>query len=165
MAELSTRVVETSDGVAVVYEGSGRFAGVEPRLSFVTLVVRDLEVSRDFYVGGLGWPAELEVPGEVLMIRVGEKLVLSLWQEDDAVKELGTIHRAEGAALPFVLAHNVPTLEQVDDVLGTAVEAGATVTAAPVERDWGGYTGYFADPDGFRWEVAYNPGPIGESVL
>jgi uncharacterized glyoxalase superfamily protein PhnB len=138
---------------------------VEPRLSFVTLVVRDLGVSRDFYVRGLGWPAELDVPDEVLMIRVGEKLVLSLWQEDDAVTELGPIHRAEGAALPFTLAHNVETPQDVDRVLAQAVEAGASVAATPVERDWGGYTGYFADPDGFRWEVAYNPGPIGQSVL
>jgi catechol 2,3-dioxygenase-like lactoylglutathione lyase family enzyme len=138
---------------------------VEPRLSFLTLVVRDLAVSRDFYVRGLGWPAELDVPGEVLMIRVGEKLVLSLWQEDDAVKELGHIGRPEGAALPFTLAHNVPTPDEVDRVLAEAVHAGASVVADPVERDWGGYTGYFADPDGFRWEVAFNPGPIGQSVL
>lgn len=138
---------------------------MEPRLSFVTLVVRDLGVSRDFYVRGLGWPAELDVPGEVLMIRVGEKLVLSLWQEDDAVKELGPVSRGDGGALPFALAHNVPTPVEVDRVLAQAVEAGATVAAAPVARDWGGYTGYFADPDGFRWEVAYNPGPIGQAVL
>jgi uncharacterized glyoxalase superfamily protein PhnB len=138
---------------------------VEPRLSFVTLVVRDLGVSRDFYVHGLGWPAELDVPGEVLMIRVGEKLVLSLWQEDEAVKELGPISRPEGAALPFTLAHNVATPDEVDQVLASARQAGAGVVAAPVERDWGGYTGYFADPDGFRWEVAYNPGPIGQAVL
>ena len=138
---------------------------MEPRLSFVTLVVRDVRVSRDFYVRGLGWPAEVDVPGEVLMIRVGEKLVLSLWQEDDAVEELGPIQRAEGASLPFTLAHNVPTREAVDRVLAEAADAGATVVADPVDRDWGGYTGYFADPDGFRWEVAYNPGPFGESVL
>jgi catechol 2,3-dioxygenase-like lactoylglutathione lyase family enzyme len=138
---------------------------MEPRLSFVTLVVRDVAVSRDFYVGGLGWPAELDVPGEVLMIRVGQKLVLSLWQEDDAVKELGPIGRPERAALPFTLAHNVATAEEVDRVLAEAVRAGAAVVAEPVERDWGGYTGYFADPDGFRWEVACNPGPIGQTVL
>ncbi|HQR25641.1 MAG TPA: VOC family protein [Nocardioides sp.] len=137
---------------------------MDPRISFVTLVVRDLARSRDFYLSGLGWTAEVDVPGEVVMIRAGDKLVLSLWQEDAAVAELGPIGRGEGA-LPFTLAHNVDSPEGVDAVLASAREAGATITADPVTRDWGGYTGYFADPDGFRWEVAYNPGPIGQSVL
>ena len=137
---------------------------MEPRVSFITLVVRDLDRSRDFYVAGLGWAAELDVPGEVVMIRVGDRLVLSLWQEDAAVGELGAIGRGDGAP-PFTLAHNVSTPDDVDRVLAEAAAAGATVPAEPVARDWGGYTGYFADPDGFRWEVAYNPGPIGQSVL
>ena len=137
---------------------------MDPRLSFVTLVVRDAVRSRAFYVDGLGWPAELDVPGEVVMIRVGEKVVLSLWQESCAVGELGPIARAADA-LPFTLAHNVAAPAEVDRVLAEVAEAGGTVLAAPTSRDWGGYTGYFADPDGFRWEVAYNPGPIGESVL
>ncbi len=138
---------------------------MDQRLSFVTLVVRDVDVSREFYLTGLGWHAELDVPHEVLMIRVSDKVVLSLWQEDDAVRELGPISRGDGKALPFTLAHNVESPQDVDRVLAQAVAAGATVAAAPVERDWGGYTGYFADPDGFRWEVAYNPGPIGGSVF
>ncbi|MGN6612967.1 MAG: VOC family protein [Angustibacter sp.] len=137
---------------------------MDPRVSFITLVVRDLDRSRDFYVRGLGWTPELDVPNEVVMIRIGEKLVLSLWHEDAAVGELGRIGRGDGAP-PFTLAHNVPTPEDVDRVLAEAAAAGADVPAEPVARDWGGYTGYFADPDGFRWEVAYNPGPIGESVL
>jgi len=137
---------------------------VDPRLSFVTLVVRDLERSRAFYLDGLGWPAEFDVPGELLMIRMGDKLVLSLWHEDAAAEELGPIARGEGA-LPFTLAHNVATPADVDRVLASARQAGATIAADAAEREWGGYSGYFADPDGFRWEIAYNPGPIGQSVL
>lgn len=137
---------------------------MDPRVSFITLVVHDLDRSRDFYVRGLGWTAELDVPGEVVMIRIGDKLVLSLWQEDAATAELGPIGRGDGAP-PFTLAHNVSTPEDVDRVLAEAAEAGASVATEAVARDWGGYTGYFADPDGFRWEVAYNPGPIGRSVL
>jgi catechol 2,3-dioxygenase-like lactoylglutathione lyase family enzyme len=137
---------------------------MEPRVSFITLVVRDLDRSREFYVRGLGWTAELDVPNEVVMIRVGDKLVFSLWQEDAAVGELGPVGRGDGVP-PFTLAHNVSTREDVDRVLAEAAAAGAAVVADPVARDWGGYTGYFADPDGFRWEVAYNPGPIGQSVL
>jgi hypothetical protein len=137
---------------------------MEPRLSFVTLVVRDLARSRRFYVEGLGWPVEFEAAGEVVMIRVGEKVVLSLWSEEAAVPELGPVGRADGAP-PFTLAHNVASPTDVDRVIGEAVAAGATVVAAPTARDWGGYSGYFADPDGFRWEVAHNPGRIGQSVL
>ena len=137
---------------------------MEPRLSFVTLVVRDLAKSRAFYIGGLGWPVEFESPDEVVMVRVGERVVLSLWQEAAAVGEIGPIGRAEGAP-PITLAHNVATPSDVDRVLAEAGAAGATLVAEGTARDWGGYSGYFADPDGFRWEVAFNPGPIGSSVI
>ena len=137
---------------------------MEPRLSFVTLVVRDLDVSRRFYIDGLGWPVAFEAPDQVIMIRVGERVVLSLWQESAAIGELGPVGRAEGAP-PFTLAHNVWTRTDVDRVMAEARAAGALVVAEPTARDWGGYSGYFADPDGFRWEVAHNPGPIGSSVL
>jgi catechol 2,3-dioxygenase-like lactoylglutathione lyase family enzyme len=137
---------------------------MEPRLTFVTLVVRDLVASRHFYVDGLGWPAELDVPDEVLMIRVGEKVMLSLWQESSATDELGPVSRGTGA-MPFTLAHNVATAADVDQAMAAVAAAGATVVAAPIAREWGGYSGYFADPDGFRWEVGHNPGPIGQSVL
>ncbi|HET7901625.1 MAG TPA: VOC family protein [Candidatus Nanopelagicales bacterium] len=137
---------------------------MDPRISFVTLVVRDLESSRRFYVEGLGWPTELDVPGEVVMVRVGDKLVLSLWEESSATDELGPVGRGDGAP-PFTLAHNVGSPAEVDAVVAEALAAGATLVAATVQRDWGGYSGYVADPDGFRWEIAFNPGPIGRSVL
>ncbi|MBD8868961.1 VOC family protein [Nocardioides donggukensis] len=137
---------------------------MDQRISFVTLAVRDLDASRAFYLDGLGWAAELDVPGEVLMIRVGELVVLSLWAERGFEAEVGPIRRGPGLA-PMTLAHNVATREEVDAVLALARAAGADPVSEPEEREWGGYTGYFADPDGFRWEVAQNPGPIGSSVL
>ena len=63
------------------------------------------------------------------------------------------------------MAHNLATREEVDAVLETARVAGADPVHTAVEREWGGYTGYFADPDGYRWEIATNPGPIGQKVL
>lgn len=135
---------------------------MRPRLHLVTLVVADLDRARRFYCDGLGWPAALEVPGEVLMIHVGDKLVLSLWAEPAARTELGEVTR--GGTLPFTLAHNVASAAEVDAVLATARTAGATVHDAQ-QRDWGGYSGYFVDPDGFRWEVAFNPHPIGGMSL
>ena len=137
---------------------------MDQRVSFITLVVADLEVSRKFYVEGLGWEPELHEPGEVLMFRVAEKVVLSLWAEEAFVAEVGHTP-ARGGVPPVTLAHNLATTQGVDTVLEQARVAGASAVVAAVEREWGGYTGYFADPDGFRWEVAYNPGEIGQSVL
>jgi catechol 2,3-dioxygenase-like lactoylglutathione lyase family enzyme len=136
---------------------------MEQRLSFVTLVVEDLDATRAFYVDGLGWRPEMEATGEVLMIRVGSHVVLSLWDEGHAAAEIGPVTR--GGTPPLALAHNVASPEEVDAVLEHARTAGARSVSGAVARDWGGYTGYFADPDGFRWEVAYNPGPIGQMVL
>jgi len=135
---------------------------MEPRLHFVTLVVADLDRARRFYLGGLGWTAAMDVAGEVVMVHVGDKLVLSLWAESAARAELGEVTR--GGTLPFTLAHNVASAAEVDAVLDTARAAGATVHGAQ-QRDWGGYSGYFCDPEGFRWEVAFNPHPIGAVTL
>ncbi|GAB3782488.1 VOC family protein [Nocardioides ungokensis] len=137
---------------------------MDQRISFVTLAVRDLDATRAFYVDGLGWTPALDVPGEVLMIKAGERLVLSLWAEAGFEAEVGPIRRGPGL-VPVTLSHNVRTNAEVDEILATARAAGADPVVAAVEREWGGYTGYFADPDGFRWEIATNPGPIGQEVL
>lgn len=137
---------------------------MDQRISFVTLAVADLDASRAFYLDGLGWEAALDVPGEVLMIRAGSHLMLSLWVAPAFEAEVGPIVRGSGVA-PFTLAHNVGSRAEVDVVLETARAAGADPVGEPFEREWGGYSGYFADPDGFRWEIAYNPGPIGQVVL
>lgn len=137
---------------------------MDQRLSFITLAVRDLDATRAFYVDGLGWEPALDVPGEVLMFKVGDKLVLSLWSEAGFEEEVGPIARGNGV-VPITLSHNVATKDEVDDALEDARRAGAEPVREAVQRDWGGYSGYFGDPDGFRWEIAYNPGPIGQEVL
>ena len=142
----------------------GRVSDMDPRISFITLAVRDLAATRAFYVEGLGWEPALDVPGEVLMIKAGDKLVLSLWDEMAFEAEVGPIRRGDGV-VPITLSHNVPTPAEVDAVLATAAAAGADPVQAALEREWGGYTGYFGDPDGYRWEIAHNPGPIGQEVL
>ena len=137
---------------------------MDQRISFLTLAVRDLEASRRFYLAGLGWSADLDVEGDVLMIMVGERLVLSLWDRAHFEAEVGQIAMSGGIA-PFTIAHNVATRAEVDTVLEAARAAGADPVHDAEDRDWGGYTGYFADPDGYRWEIAFNPGPIGQKVL
>ncbi|GAA2115516.1 VOC family protein [Nocardioides bigeumensis] len=137
---------------------------MDQRVSFITLAVRDIGASRAFFVDGLGWESALDVPGEVLMFKVADKVVLSLWDADHFEAEIGA-PPSWGGVPPVTLAHNCATKAGVDRVLETARLAGSDQVAAAVEREWGGYSGYFADPDGFRWEVAYNPGEIGQAVL
>jgi predicted lactoylglutathione lyase len=140
---------------------------MDQRISFLTLAVRDLEASRRFYLDGLGWTAELEVEGDVVMIMAGDRLVLSLWNRDHFEAEVGPIAMppGPGGIAPFTISHNVATNDEVDAILETARAAGADPVHEAAEREWGGYTGYFGDPDGYRWEIATNPGPIGQKVL
>jgi predicted lactoylglutathione lyase len=137
---------------------------MDQRISFLTLAVRDLDATKRFYLDGLGWHADLEVEDDVVMIRAGDKLILSLWDREHFAAEVGPVMDGAGVP-PLTIAHNLATKAEVDEVLATARAAGADPVHDAVERDWGGYTGYFADPDGYRWEIAYNPGPIGELVL
>ena len=136
-------------------------AAMEQRVSFITLAVADVARSRAFYVDGLGWQPIFEAD-EVLMLPVAERMILSLWSVEGFTAEIGA-PPAHGIA-PLTLAHNVATDAEVDAVLAEAAALGAPVTPA-VCRDWGGYSGYFADPDGFRWEIAMNPDETGAFVL
>lgn len=136
---------------------------MDQRISFVSLAVADLERTKSFYVDGLGWTPEFFVPGEVLMIRAGEHLVLSLWAESGFEAEVGPIRRGPGI-VPITLAHNVRTELEVDEILVLAASLGADPVAEGEHRDWGGYSGYFADPDGFRWEIAVNA-PMEQLVI
>lgn len=135
---------------------------MDQRLSFITLAVADVARSRAFYVEGLGWDPIFEAEGEVLMLPVAERLILSLWNAEGFTAEVGE-PPASGVA-PITLAHNVATEGEVDAVLAEAAAHGAAVWPA-TRREWGGYSGYFADPDGFRWEIAVNPGKTGAFVL
>ncbi len=134
---------------------------MEQRVSFITLAVDDVARSRAFYVGGLGWTPIFEAE-EVLMLPVGEHLILSLWSVEGFAAEIGEAP-TRGTA-PLTLAHNVRTEAEADEVLALAASVGAAVRPAQ-RREWGGYSGYFRDPDGFLWEIAVNPGETGSYVL
>ena len=134
---------------------------MEQRISFITLAVEDVARSRKFYVDGFGWKPMFE-NDEVIMLPAGEHLMLSLWSIESFTAEIGTAP-ARGVA-PITLAHNCATEKEVDNVLALATSIGADVSPA-IRREWGGYSGYFSDPDGFRWEIAVNPGPTGDYVL
>ena len=136
---------------------------MDQRISFVTLAVTDLEASARFYLDGLGWQPAFR-GDNILMVEVGDGLTLSLWSENGFIEEVGPIRRGEGL-VPVTLAHNCATAVEVDAVLDEARAAGATTVQAATQRDWGGYSGYFADPDGYRWEIAFNPDELGQEVL
>lgn len=129
---------------------------MQPRVDLISLGVRSIDASRSFYIDGLGWPVHREVAGEVLFIQVNHGLILSLWDAGQMQSEAAT-DPPDGIAC-ITLSHNLASTSEVDLVMAEAETAGAVIVAAPKAQPWGGYTGYFADPDGYRWEVAFNPG-------
>ena len=132
---------------------------MEPRVHFITLGVADIAASRKFYVDGLGWAPSFEVPGDIVFLQVGPGLVLGLFGREDLAGDIGEgvgAGRTEG--LPFTLSHNVDSEEAVVTALADAEAAGAQVLKTPQRAEFGGFHAYFADPDGFRWEVCFNPG-------
>lgn len=131
---------------------------MEQRLTMVTLGVLDLDVARRFYCDGLGWVPLLDA-GEAVFLQVGPGVVLSLYGRADLAREAGT---ATGPVPPppVSLAHNVGSEDEVGRVVDRMVAAGGTVVAPPSRAAWGGWTAYVADPDGFRWEIAHNPGLV-----
>ncbi|NYV77024.1 VOC family protein [Streptomyces sp. UH6] len=124
------------------------------QLSLVTLGVRDLGVSRRFYTRGLGWSPLLDVD-EVVFYQVGGGVALGLFRLGDLSADVG--HPAT-AGTPFTLARNVDSPAEVDEAMERAAAAGAEILKPAQRAAFGGYHGYFADPDGHRWEVCHNPG-------
>lgn len=130
---------------------------MEPRVSLVTLGVGDLERSVAFYRDGLGWPKSGVGGDEVAFFKTGGVVIALFPRASFAVDAGVDIDDVEsGGFSRFALAHNVAEEEGVDSVLAEAVEAGATILKEAQEIFFGRH-GFFADPDGFVWEVAWNP--------
>jgi catechol 2,3-dioxygenase-like lactoylglutathione lyase family enzyme len=130
---------------------------MEQRLSLVTLGVADLARSRRFYEEGLGWRASGASTGEVAFFQLGG-IALALWGREALAEDARLPGPGPGGGFGGVaLAHNVRTREEVDAVLARARAAGGRVPRPGEGTSWGGCTGYFADPDGHLWEVAWNP--------
>lgn len=127
---------------------------MEPRLNIVTLGVRDLEKAVAFYRDGLGWPPSSASVGDFAIFKLSTGTALALYPRhllaaDAKVKD-------NGGFGGVTLAQNVPDKKTVDLVLSQAVKAGGVLLKPACEAEWGGYSGYFADPDGHPWEVAWN---------
>jgi predicted lactoylglutathione lyase len=127
---------------------------MEQRISLVTIGVADVARSRSFYQQ-LGWHGQ-ETDGTVFFQAGGQAIVL--WGREELADDAGIDDDGTATFSGIALAHNVRSREEVDDVVAAAARAGAEVTKQPSTTFYGGYAGYFRDPDGHVWEVAHNPG-------
>ena len=127
---------------------------MKPRISMITLGVDDLAAAIEFYEHGLGFP-RLESPPTVAFFTLNGTW-LGLYPSDALAEDANV--PTEGAGFNrFALAYNVNSEDEVDETLAEAIAAGATLAKSAQKVFWGGYSGYFKDPDGHLWEVAHNP--------
>ena len=126
---------------------------MEQRLSLVTLGVADLDVSLRFYQA-MGWKRGNENPSVVFFQLNG--MILALWSRSALAEDAGLAPNERGFG-GITLAYNARSKADVDSVLAEAERAGARILKPGKDTFWGGYSGYFADPDGHPWEVAWNP--------
>lgn len=128
---------------------------MEQRLSVITLGVDDLERSARFYEEGLGWKRATRDEGVVFFQLPG--MVLALWSRALLAEDAGVAAGPAGGFAGMALAYNTRSRDEVSVVLDRAAAAGGRVTRAARDVSWGGHNGYFTDPDGHLWEVAFNP--------
>jgi uncharacterized protein len=134
---------------------------MEQRMSLVTLGVADLRRARRFYEQGLGWKPGF-ASDDVVFYETGGPII-ALWNRRDLAAD-AQIEDDESTFGGIALAHNVRSRDDVDAVLAEVAAAGAAILKSAEDTQWGGYSGYFADPDGHLWEVAFNPAwTIGEN--
>jgi len=134
---------------------------MKPRITLITLGVDDLERSLRFYRDGLGLATEGIIGkefehGAVAFFELSGGLKLALWPRASIAHDTG-LPASPRSPTEFTLAHNVSSSSEVDTVMAEAKKAGATVVKAAQKTFYGGYAGYFQDPDGHLWEVAWNP--------
>ena len=130
-------------------------APMEPRISLITLGVSDLPRSIHFYTEGLGLKMENDGEGIALFSMNGVRL--ALYPREALAEDCGAPSAEPSGFSGITLAHNVDSRKRVDCLMKRATEAGATLLQEARDRFWGGYSGYFADPDGHIWEIAWNP--------
>lgn len=134
---------------------------MKPRVTVITLGVSDLDRSVRFYRDGLGLSTQgivgtEFVHGAVAFFELQAGLKLALWPRTSLARDAGLVLSASGPA-GFTLGHNVSSKDEVDAVMAQAKAAGATIVKAAQVTFWGGYAGYFQDPDQHLWEIVWNP--------
>ncbi len=128
---------------------------MKQKLSIVTLGVENIEKSKEFYEGVLRFSPTKDSNENVVFYDMGT-MQLGLFQWEELAKDAGVDKAGEGFRR-FAIAHNEPSKEAVDTLFAELKEKGVKIVKEPEEVFWGGYSGYFSDPDGHLWEVAFNP--------
>ena len=134
---------------------------MKPRIKVLTLGVSDLERSLAFYRDGMGLPTngiigqEFE-DGAVVFFHMNDDMILALYPTASLAKD-AKITATQARLGAVSIGHIVKSRDEVDAVMKQAAQAGAVITDPPHDRFWGGYSGYFHDPDGHLWEIAWNP--------
>ncbi|GAA0392933.1 VOC family protein [Paenibacillus motobuensis] len=134
---------------------------MKPRITVITIGVDDLERALQFYRDGLGLPTDGIIGtefehGAVAFFDLQAGLRLAIWKRTDIAYDT-KLSTAKPSPTEFTLGHNVGSREEVDLIMEQAQKAGATITVSAHDTFWGGYSGYFQDPDGHLWEVVWNP--------
>lgn len=128
---------------------------MEPRISIITLGVTDLERSYKFYHEGLGLPTSRKPESGIIFFQTGG-VCLALYPLDKLAEDVSPNQSSErGQFSGITLAHNTKSKDEVDAILSLAEKAGGKIEKPAQDVFWGGYSGYFSDPDGYLWEVAY----------
>lgn len=125
---------------------------MKPHISLITLGVKNVQESTEFY-NKIGFP--IDATGDITFIKM-PNIWLALFGLEDLAKDANVASERNGFP-GFTIAHNVISEEQVNSVINELREKGVEIVDEPHKRDWGGYSGYFKDLDGYLWEVAYNP--------
>lgn len=126
---------------------------MKQRINIVSLAVKDLDRAIKFYCDGLGWKKSKASEGNIVFFQLNG-LVMALYPKH-LFEEDTTVPFSSDGYPPFTLAYNAQSEKEVDEVIALAVKNGAKLIKPAQKVFWGGYSGYFADPDGFLWEVAY----------
>ena len=134
---------------------------MKPRITLLTLGVSDLQRAVEFYRDGLGFPTEGIVGtefthGAVAFFTLSSGLKLALWPRESLAADSGLALQPPSST-EMSIGHNVASEKEVNDVMQQAAQAGARIVKPAQATFWGGYAGYFQDPDGHLWEVAFNP--------
>ena len=137
---------------------------MRPRISVLTIGVADLAGSLAFYRDGLGLPTDGIVGrefehGAVAFFNLSGGLKLAIWSQEDVAHDTG-LPKTPVSPTSFTIGHNVARREEVDEVMAQAAKAGADVIKPAQDTFYGGYAGYFRDPNGHVWEVVWNPATI-----
>jgi uncharacterized protein len=128
---------------------------MDPRVSIITLGVKNLDRSLQFYRDGLGFPTTRKAEAGIIFFQTGG-VCLALYPYTELAKDVSEEFLVERSRFTGItLAHNVRSKEEVDRILKQAEQAGAKIEKPAHDTDWGGYSGYFSDPDGYLWEIAW----------